>query len=92
MAKKTRPQGLKCHNFPCQARPKTIRDPTTETRREVEKTKESDKTWDLQHTFDSHDSLEVCLIPSHLFSKNVRARYDEGEKGVKELRSTTDLR
>ena len=68
----------------------TIRDPT----KPVEKLKRRKlvMTWDLQHTFDSHDSPEESLIPRHLFSSSVWPRYNERVQKVKELKSTTNLR
>ena len=62
------------------------------TRWETKRVEANDVTWDLQHTSDSYESLEGSLIPSQFILRSVLTRYDEGEKEIEELRSTTNLR
>ena len=50
------------------------------------------KTWDLQHTLNSHDFPKKYLIPSNLLSRSVWPRHDKRVQEIEELRSTTDLR
>ena len=80
MEESTRLQGLRSHNLPCQVHLKTTRDLKMETHQESERTKASDETWDLQHTF---DSLEKSLILSHLLFRSAHGRYEKVKKMLK---------